>query len=74
MKENFNLLCEIVSRISIRSWEEWIERFSNLFNKILYDLKPGIAEVVTLSDTTSFIISLECLIISLERDSNNMTD
>ena len=41
MKENFNLLCKIVSRISIRSWEEWVEGFSNLFNKILYDLKPG---------------------------------
>ena len=41
MKENFNLLFKIVSRISIRSWEEWVEGFSNLFNKILYDLKPG---------------------------------
>ena len=41
MKENFNLLCEIVSRIYIRSWEEWAEGFSNLFSKILYDLKPG---------------------------------
>jgi len=43
MKENFNLLFKIVSRISIRSWEEWVEGFSNLFNKILYDLKPEIA-------------------------------
>ena len=42
MKENFNLLCKIVSRISIRSWEEWVVGFSNLFNKILYDLKPGV--------------------------------
>ena len=42
MKENFNLLCKIVSRISIRSWEEWVEGFSNLLNKILYDLKPGV--------------------------------
>ena len=42
MKENFNLLCKIVSRISIRSWEEWVEGFSNLLNKILYDLKPGL--------------------------------
>ncbi len=41
MKQNFNLLCKIVPRISIRSWEEWVEGFSNLFNKILYDLKPG---------------------------------
>jgi len=41
LKENFNLLCKIVSRISIRSWEEWVEGFSHLFNKILYDLKPG---------------------------------
>jgi hypothetical protein len=41
MKENFNLFCKIVSRISIRSWEEWVEGFSNLLNKILYDLKPG---------------------------------
>jgi len=42
MKENFYLLCKIVSRISIRFWEEWVEGFSNLFNKILYDLKPGV--------------------------------
>jgi len=42
MKENFYLLCKIVSRISIRSWEEWVEGFSNLFNKILYDLKHGV--------------------------------
>jgi len=42
MKENFNLFCKIVSRISIRSWEEWVEGFSNLLNKILYDLKPGL--------------------------------
>ena len=41
MKENFNSFCKIVSRISIRSWEEWVKGFSNLFNKILYDLKPG---------------------------------
>ena len=27
MKENFNLLSKIVSRISIRSWEEWVEGF-----------------------------------------------
>ena len=44
MKENFNLLCKMVSRISIRSWEEWVVGFSNLFNKILHDLKPGCSD------------------------------
>jgi len=43
MKENFDLLCKIVSRTSIRAWEEWVEGFSNLFNKTLYDLKPRVA-------------------------------
>jgi len=40
-----------VSRISIRSWEEWVEGFSNLFNKILYDLKPGWAHTVAARNT-----------------------
>ena len=38
-----------MSRISIRSWEEWVEGFSNLFIEILYDLKPGILNNVNWS-------------------------
>jgi hypothetical protein len=61
MKENFNLFCKIVSRISIRSWEEWVKGFSNLFNKILYDLKPGMSKKCDWLTTTGllfFILSV----------------